>query len=182
MTSNKLTEAQLLFRLSEFFGAEQDATAIGDYEFAHECADVVSIIRELQEYRKAAGKPVLNVLFKNGWPVDGTTGIIGGSPSLPDGYHDFYATCQPALKGHQIRDLVNQLRDVAIEYHGTQQLRERIASVIRAAMSQGDAPFSFDVEKMQAAIDSGFDASPDSAKSFEEFDQAMRGKSEGGEL
>lgn len=44
---------------------------------------------------------------------------------------------QPApvvLKDHQIRELVNQLRDIAIEYHGTQQLRERIARVLRAAM------------------------------------------------
>ncbi|MFM3900983.1 hypothetical protein AB8T08_27205, partial [Klebsiella pneumoniae subsp. ozaenae] len=33
-------------------------------------------------------------------------------------------------KDHQIRELVNQLRDIAIEYHGTQQLRERIARVL----------------------------------------------------
>lgn len=47
------------------------------------------------------------------------------------------ANAQPApavLKDHQIRELVNQLRDIAIEYHGTQQLRERIARVLRAAM------------------------------------------------
>ncbi|WP_108429416.1 hypothetical protein [Klebsiella aerogenes] len=40
------------------------------------------------------------------------------------------------MKDHQIRELVNQLRDIAIEYHGTQQLRERIARVLRAAMLQ----------------------------------------------
>lgn len=46
---------------------------------------------------------------------------------------------QPApvvLKDHQIRELVNQLRDIAIEYHGTQQLRERISRVLRASMLQ----------------------------------------------
>ncbi|MFM3900964.1 hypothetical protein AB8T08_27090, partial [Klebsiella pneumoniae subsp. ozaenae] len=38
---------------------------------------------------------------------------------------------QPVVpKDHQIRELVNQLRDIAIEYHGTQQLRERIARVL----------------------------------------------------
>ena len=42
-----------------------------------------------------------------------------------------------ALKDHQIRELVNQLRDIAIEYHGAQQLRERIARVLRAAMING---------------------------------------------
>ncbi|HGL6673264.1 TPA: hypothetical protein ACKFNV_004790 [Klebsiella quasipneumoniae] len=38
------------------------------------------------------------------------------------------------MKDHEIRELVNQLRDIAIEYHGTQQLRERIAQAVRAAM------------------------------------------------
>ncbi|HGH4643595.1 TPA: hypothetical protein ACJIWE_000720 [Enterobacter roggenkampii] len=42
-----------------------------------------------------------------------------------------------AMKDHQIRELVNKLRDIAVEYHGTQQLRERIARTIRAAMLQG---------------------------------------------
>lgn len=42
-----------------------------------------------------------------------------------------------AMKDHQIRDLVNELRDIAVEYYGTQQLRERIAKTVRAAMLQG---------------------------------------------
>lgn len=49
-------------------------------------------------------------------------------------------TAPPAtvsMKDHQIRDLVNELRDISVEYHGTQQLRERIARTIRAAMLQG---------------------------------------------
>ncbi|EPB0513764.1 hypothetical protein ACRABS_004115 [Salmonella enterica subsp. enterica] len=29
--TNKLTEGQLLFRLQDFYGAEKDALAIGDY-------------------------------------------------------------------------------------------------------------------------------------------------------
>jgi hypothetical protein len=37
------------------------------------------------------------------------------------------------MKDHQIRELVNELRDIAVEYHGTQQLRERIARTVRAA-------------------------------------------------
>ncbi|EPV8635019.1 dATP/dGTP pyrophosphohydrolase domain-containing protein [Enterobacter hormaechei] len=45
---------------------------------------------------------------------------------------------QVVLKDHQIRELVNNLRDVALEYHGTQQLRERIAHVVRAAMQEGE--------------------------------------------
>lgn len=42
-----------------------------------------------------------------------------------------------SMKDHQIRELVNELRDIAVEYHGTQQLRERIARTVRAAMLQG---------------------------------------------
>lgn len=44
---------------------------------------------------------------------------------------------QVSMKDHQIRGLVNELRDISVEYHGTQQLRERIARTIRAAMLQG---------------------------------------------
>lgn len=39
-----------------------------------------------------------------------------------------------SVKDHQIRELVNDLRDIAVEYHGTQQLRERIARTVRAPM------------------------------------------------
>ncbi|HBM3194591.1 TPA: DUF551 domain-containing protein [Klebsiella michiganensis] len=45
------------------------------------------------------------------------------------------------MKDHKIRELVNQLRDIAIEYHGTGQLREKIARVVRAHMIQaGNSP------------------------------------------
>ncbi|MGK3363407.1 DUF551 domain-containing protein [Citrobacter portucalensis] len=50
-----------------------------------------------------------------------------------------------AMKDHQIRELVNDLRDIDIEYHGTQQLRERIARTVRAAMLQaGNSPVTPD--------------------------------------
>ncbi|MFM8027687.1 hypothetical protein PU645_26640 [Klebsiella pneumoniae] len=43
------------------------------------------------------------------------------------------------MKDHEIRELVNQLRDIAIEYHGAQQLRERIARAVRAAILQAQS-------------------------------------------
>ncbi|MFB4575870.1 hypothetical protein ACE3I0_22060 [Enterobacter hormaechei subsp. hoffmannii] len=98
MTDNKLTEGQLLFRLQDFYGAEQDALKMGDYEFAQECSDIVSVIRELQEFRKA----------NSAGPI--------------------------AMKDHELRELVNALLDIAIEYHGTQQLRDRIARTVSTAM------------------------------------------------
>ncbi|EMF2597349.1 DUF551 domain-containing protein [Salmonella enterica] len=49
------------------------------------------------------------------------------------------------MKENQIRELVNELRDIAIEYHGTQQLRERIARTVRAAIIQaGNFPVTQD--------------------------------------
>ncbi|HFT9938362.1 TPA: hypothetical protein ACGTLH_004376, partial [Escherichia coli] len=50
-----------------------------------------------------------------------------------------------AMKDHQVRELVNDLRDIAIEYHGTQQLRERIARTVRSAMLKaGNSPVTQD--------------------------------------
>ncbi|WP_227680676.1 hypothetical protein [Klebsiella quasipneumoniae] len=40
------------------------------------------------------------------------------------------------MKDHEIRELVNQLRDVAIKYHSAGQLREQIARTVRAAILQ----------------------------------------------
>lgn len=45
------------------------------------------------------------------------------------------------MKDHEIRELVNQLRDIAIKYHGAGQLREQISRVVRTAMLQaGNSP------------------------------------------
>lgn len=43
------------------------------------------------------------------------------------------------MKDHEIRELVNQLRDVAIKYHGAGQLREQIARTVRAAIIQAQS-------------------------------------------
>ncbi|EPT4706000.1 hypothetical protein ACVROV_001476 [Shigella boydii] len=51
-SSDTLTDGQLLFRLQDFYGAGQDAIEINDHEYAQECTDVVSIIREVIESRK----------------------------------------------------------------------------------------------------------------------------------
>lgn len=51
--SDTLTDGQLLFHLQDFYGAGQDAMEINDHEYAQECTDVVSIIREVIASRKA---------------------------------------------------------------------------------------------------------------------------------
>lgn len=92
-----------------------------------------------------------------------------------------------AMKDHQIRELVNELRDIAVEYHGTQQLRERIARTIRAAMlhgADGNSPVIPDgwvmvqVEPTEDMIVHGFESEPDESfsdeKEWEAYD-AMSG-------
>lgn len=94
-----------------------------------------------------------------------------------------------AMKDHQIRELVNELRDIAVEYHGTEQLRERIARTIRAAMLQGAEPVTpayklpegwvaVPVEPTDDMIVNGFESEPDEsfsdAEEWEAYD-AMSG-------
>lgn len=43
----------------------------------------------------------------------------------------------PNLKDHEVARMVNALRDVAKEYGQTQQLRERIAGVVRDYLGRG---------------------------------------------
>lgn len=43
------------------------------------------------------------------------------------------------MKDHEIRELVNQLRDIAIEYHSAGQLREKISRTVRAAILQAQS-------------------------------------------
>ncbi|EAA2222387.1 DUF551 domain-containing protein [Salmonella enterica subsp. enterica] len=67
------------------------------------------------------------------------------------------------MKENKIRELVNELCDIAIEYHGTQQLRERIARTVRAALHHDleklNQPVSFTdwlpelIEGMDVSID-----------------------------
>ncbi|MCS2167570.1 DUF551 domain-containing protein [Scandinavium manionii] len=103
---------------------------------------------ELQEYRKAAGE---RVVAPDAWLWRKNTGHLTAGMNRPmyeplySAAIPLYTTPQPApaveavpvvVKDHQIRELVNELRDIAVEYHGTHQLRERIASTVRAAMQQ----------------------------------------------
>ncbi|MEA4199676.1 DUF551 domain-containing protein [Klebsiella pneumoniae] len=67
------------------------------------------------------------------------TALIWSKQNQEEGDIPLYRHAPPCstevvMKDHEIRELVNQLRDIAIEYHGTQQLRERIARAVRAAM------------------------------------------------
>ena len=54
-----------------------------------------------------------------------------------DRFHAAPESDMGAVKDHEIRDAVNRLRDVAIQFHHTQQLRSRIQDVVLPLLSRG---------------------------------------------
>ena len=94
-----------------------------------------------------AAVPAIQVQEPVAWLVQSKTGLIRTAwtqkPSTEqlavahcdgDTVTPLYATPQPeqpaALKDHRIAEIVNELRDIAIDYSTTQQLRARIADYI----------------------------------------------------
>ncbi len=47
-------------------------------------------------------EPVINIKFKDGWPIPESGGVINSGNKLADGYHDFYTT--PYLNSPEIPD------------------------------------------------------------------------------
>lgn len=134
MTNNQLTETELFLRDIQ----------LGYMLGRSDIALIKAMVAELQERRKAESEPV-------GWQYRVSAGPDTGWSLWREGKGEqfeksykverrkIYAAPQPMpvmMKDHQTRELVNSLRDIAIEYHGTQQLRERIAHVVRAAIIQ----------------------------------------------
>jgi hypothetical protein len=71
-------------------------------------SEMMRALYELQQYRKAAGEPVVSVIFKGGWPEPNSAAPIAGSQALLDGVHEFYLGSQPAPvfpNEAQLRDL-----------------------------------------------------------------------------
>lgn len=85
----------------------------------HIRAAVAQRIREIEEEEVAAGKCKEAPKFKCVRP---NCEICRGGRTIKD---------------HEIAQAVNTLRDIAIEFHGTQQLRERIAEVLRPLFKKG---------------------------------------------
>ncbi len=47
-------------------------------------------------------EPVINIKFKDGWPIPESGGVVNSGNKLADGYHDFYTT--PQLNSPEIPD------------------------------------------------------------------------------
>lgn len=66
--TNKLTDERVLQRLSQFEGAYKEACAFQDDDFASECADIVRVLREVLERRKADdAEPIYQNYPDDGW-------------------------------------------------------------------------------------------------------------------
>ncbi|HEO9965034.1 TPA: DUF551 domain-containing protein [Klebsiella aerogenes] len=138
MTSNQLAENSVIQLLNSVKLARDNAER-ADNRVDHSFYYALTIaLEELQERRKADSEPV-GEFYEDGplnWYQISDGDRVPAHRRIP-----LYRHAQPApvaLKDHQMRELVNQLRDTAIQYHGTQQLREQIARVIRAAMLQAE--------------------------------------------
>lgn len=131
------TKEQLIARINQ-------VTAINNYRISRDpSADGLAMDNELlaialaslEAHGKSYGPYVPAFIGPGVWAA-----IVDELPSEVVGRRVWVSTSPPApvpMKDHQIRELVNELRDIAVEYHGTQQLRERIARTVRAAMLQG---------------------------------------------
>ncbi len=78
--------------IEQLKAADQNKT--GMFELGE---DVMCALVDLLERRERdKQEPVISVIFKDGWPIPETVGIVAGSDKLPDGVHEFYAAPQPA--------------------------------------------------------------------------------------
>lgn len=153
ITNNKLTDETLSAWKAEA-KISLGETAKDTPEYSHHAA-IFELVTELQERRRAdnaepvksSRNPVL--AYADSYRDMAQQGVESVPvwcviTDLERNIAPLYAAppAPVAMKDHQIRELVNDLRDIAVKYHGTQQLRERIARTIRAAMLQGSQPVS----------------------------------------
>ncbi|EEI3459130.1 hypothetical protein G3D33_001406 [Salmonella enterica subsp. salamae] len=94
--NNKLTDERVLQRLSQFEGAYKEACALQDDDFASECADIVRVLREVLERRKAdSAEPIYQNYPDDGWS-DCSKEIYENLTELGCRTRIVYAAPQPA--------------------------------------------------------------------------------------
>ncbi|EAA7871588.1 DUF551 domain-containing protein [Salmonella enterica] len=142
----RFTKEQLLKRLEEQMSSAR--YALGFVQDSEILRDIEMDLRLAEIARASLTAEPIGAFHISDQQVEGTSDYIkDGEWPIDNGVIEVY-TAPPApepMKDHQIRELVNDLRDIAVEYHGTQQLRERIARTVRSAMLQaGNSPVTPD--------------------------------------
>lgn len=77
-------------------------------------------------------KPVTSVIFKDGWPIPETLGIVAGSEKLPDGTHEFYAA--PPAPVAVPDECPRSIIDAAEEFDSAEEMARTIWTACRSAM------------------------------------------------
>ncbi len=145
-TITRFTKEQLLKRLEEQMSSAR--YALGFVQDSEILRDIEMDLRLAEIARASLTAEPIGAFHISDQQVEGTSDYIkDGEWPIDNGVIEVYTT-PPApepMKDHQIRELVNDLRDIAVEYHGTQQLRERIALTVRSAMLHaGNSPVTPD--------------------------------------
>ena len=96
--------------------------------------DALDIAIQALEYIK-------NIADESGYVADEALKKISviSSPSFQDEPSDGEIYAAQPIKPHVIRQVVNELRDIAIKFHGAQQLRGRIAYAIDPLIKSDNA-------------------------------------------
>ncbi len=125
-------------------------------DFPVYCADTAATYMKLEiaDLRAALEAQATAPVANDGYCAPSSTGEcscrkFGADPSEcsnSPGMQDIVAANAPfVIDDRLIADTVNQLRDIAVEFHGAQQLRERIAHVIVPLLKSVPVEFSPDV-------------------------------------
>ncbi|EAP9888198.1 hypothetical protein H3Z08_003795 [Salmonella enterica] len=148
-----LTEGQLLFRLQDFHGAEQEALGIGDYEFFQESADIANALRELLQARRTIEELTAVVGQRNGECVrlhslldaaEKRIAELEAKLSKPvllpkDGEPRQHIKEQPApvVPAEMPKGLAGQIVSLLAHNIGDKFLAQKIWNACRSAMLQG---------------------------------------------
>lgn len=142
-TITRFTKEKLIKRLKEKMSSAR--YALGFVQNSEILRDIEMDLRLAEIARASLTAEPIGAFHISDQQVEGTSDYIkDGEWPIDNGVIEVYAA-SPApvpMKEHQIRELVNELRDIAVKYHSTQQLRERIARTVRTAMLQGRQPVS----------------------------------------
>lgn len=76
----------------------------------------------------------------------------------PNAVPVFTAAPKAAPKDHELRELVNRLRGIAIEFHNSQQLRERIAAEILPMRDALPAPKALHLSVGESSFESWYES------------------------
>lgn len=150
MRKTPTSQAAVEYASNGKFVGETDEQAALHWANWCERRDNIMLAQFLRQAAKQLKKPIISDVYMicdayesgigHGLKKDGhddRQGDLFSNPLHGEAYrigykrgHDKTPAVAYAIKDHEIAQAVNELRDIAVQYHGAEQLRERIAQVI----------------------------------------------------